>query len=246
MAQTSRKTTQKKAPARSTASRSTTKSTSVVKQDSMQASENSTQASRRRAREQVAFRKSSLIIIVAILIVAALLYYFRSLFIVATVNGQPITRASYYAELEKQSGQQVLNTLVTKKLIAEEAAKKHVTVTNSEVNTQIATIEKNLKKQGQTLDGALTAQGLTRAGLSDQIYYQKLIEKMLGNTIKVTDAEVNSYIEKNKDSLPQNQSADELKTTVKQQLMQQKQNSAVQGWIASLQKNAKVDYLIKY
>lgn len=199
-------------------------------------------SSPRRARAQ--FRQSSLLLLAAILLIAGLIYIFKGIFVIAMVNGQPITRAEYNTELERQSGKQVLNTIVTKKLITQEAGKKNVTVSDTEINNEIKNIENNLSKQGRKLDDALTAQGLTREQLREQIKYQKLIQKMIGNKVKVTDKEVNDYIAKNSASLPQGQNPDQLKKSISNQLMQQKLNDATQTWIDNLQKNAKVNYFI--
>src|SRR5690348_15986934 len=74
---------------------------------------------------------------VALVILAAILFLLRSWFIVAIVNGQPITRASFTRELEKKDGRDVLNSLVTKTLIFQEAAKNNVTISDSDVNAQL-------------------------------------------------------------------------------------------------------------
>jgi parvulin-like peptidyl-prolyl isomerase len=180
-------------------------------------------------------------VIIALL---ALAFFFRSLFIVAIVNGQPITRLAYINELEQTAGKQAMNSLVTKTLILQEAKKNNVTVSQKEVDDQIKTIQDNLAKQGQQLDSVLALQGMTQASLREQIYLQKLVEKMVGKNITVSDKEIADYIDKNKDSLPQNTSEADLKKQVHDQLYQQKLNDKVQTWIQGLQQKAKVSYLI--
>ena len=91
------------------------------------------------------------IIVAVIIILAALAYYYKSLFIAVTVNGSPITRLAVIEELEKVSGKQVLDSLITKKLINGEAIKKGVSVTSEEVDAEIKNIENQIKAQGQTL-----------------------------------------------------------------------------------------------
>ena len=72
---------------------------------------------------EVAFKKrqfistKTAIIIAVIIILAALVYYYKGLFIAATINGSPITRLAVIKELEKASGKQALDSLITKKLI---------------------------------------------------------------------------------------------------------------------------------
>lgn len=179
-----------------------------------------------------------------LLLVAGLVYYYRSLFVVATVNGQPVSRLAYIQEMERESGRQAMNTLVTKTLILQEASKQKVGVSEKEIDDEIKKIEDNLSKQGQKLDQVLGIQGINKEGLEEQIKYQKLIEKMVGKNITVTDKEVTDYIDKNKDTFPEGTNPAELKTSVTDQLKRQKLNDKIQAWLDNLQKNAKVNYLV--
>lgn len=189
-------------------------------------------------------KRAYLISAVVIVVLLALAFFFRSLFVVAIVNGQPITRLAYINELEQTAGKQAMNSLVTKTLIQQEAKKNNVSVSNSEVDAQIKTIQDNLAKQGQQLDSVLALQGMTMPALREQIYLQKLVEKMVGKNITVSDKEISDYIDKNKDSLPQTASQADLKKQVHDQIYQQKLNDKVQTWIQGLQQKAKVSYLI--
>lgn len=191
------------------------------------------------------FKRAYVIGAVVVIALAGLLFYYRSLFVVATVNGQPISRLSYIQELERMSGQQAMNALVTKNLILQEAGERNVKVNDEEVDTEIKKIDENLKGQGQNLDSVLTLQGLTREALREQIYLQKLIEKMVGDSVKVTDEEVTTYIENNQETLPEGQSEEEQQVAVREQLRQQKLNEQVQTWLQELQQNAKINYLIQ-
>ena len=191
-------------------------------------------------------KRSYAIAALVILLLAGLLYLSRSLFVAAMVNGQPISRMSVISELEKQSGKQALDTLVTKTLIQQEARKQNVTVNQDEINQEMKKIEDNVKKQGQTLDQVLSLQGMDRKGLEDQIRIQKTVEKILGKDIQVTDKEVTDYITANQEALGLNPEAAETKTQVKDQLTQQKLSEKFQAWIQNLQKNANINYFVSY
>jgi parvulin-like peptidyl-prolyl isomerase len=240
--------TEKAAPKKTTplrANRKTASSGAKPQAQSVQAttSQPATTQSRHRF-PAIKVRRAYLITAVVIIALLALAFFFRSLFIVAIVNGQPITRLAYINELEQTAGKQAMNSLVTKTLILQEAKKNNVTVSQKEVDDQIKTIQDNLAKQGQQLDSVLALQGMTQASLREQIYLQKLVEKMVGKNITVSDKEIADYIDKNKDSLPQNTSEADLKKQVHDQLYQQKLNDKVQTWIQGLQQKAKVSYLI--
>lgn len=186
----------------------------------------------------------ALLIILAGVFLVGLLYYFRGQFIVATVNGQPIWRLTLVRELEKQGGRQTLDSIITKTLILQEAKKQKILVSNEEINQEIKKFEEDLSGQGQDLDQLLTNRGMTRADLSEQIKLQKLVEKMTKNDLQVSDQEVNEYLEKNKNTLPQNADKEQIKTQVREQLKEQKLNEKIQSFIQSLRDQAKITHLL--
>ena len=181
-----------------------------------------------------------------IILLVVIFTLFKNQFIVAEVNGQPITRLQLINALEKKDGKTVLDSLITEQLILQEASKRKVTVSASEVSSQISQIEKSVSSQGQSLDALLAQQGMSRSDLNDQVKIQLLLKKMVGGKITVSDKEVNDYIEQNKDSIPQGTDPATLKTQAKQQLEQQKLNTGIQTFVSALQKKAKVQYLRNY
>lgn len=190
--------------------------------------------------------RNYLMIALGILVLAGLLYLGRSLFLAAVVNGQPITRVAVISELEKQSGKQALDTLITKTLILQEARKQNVTVSQDEINAELKRIEDNVKASGQTLDEVLALQGMSRESLIEQIRIQKTVEKILGKQIQVTDKEVQDYISKNSETLGSDPNSQETKNNVKQQLTQQKLSEKFQTWLDDLKKKAKINYFVSY
>jgi foldase protein PrsA len=191
-------------------------------------------------------RTSYIILVAAIILFAGAIYYFRGLLVAAVVNGQPISRMEVVKETEKQSGKQALETLVRNALIEQEAAKANVTVSNKEIDDQIKKVEKQLAGQGQKLDQVLAMQGMTRSELRNLIRLDQLVGKLVGKDIKITDKQVADYMEKNKETLPENQNQDDLKKTIKEQLRQQELNQKVQTWLQEIQKKAKINYFVQY
>ncbi len=183
-------------------------------------------------------------LIVIILIAAA--FFLKGLFIVALVNGQPITRLDVITELEKQGGKQTLSSMVNQALILQTAKKKNIQVSQKEIDDAVKQVEDSLKSQGQSLDTALAVQGMTKQDLLMQLKLRSLVEKLLADKIKVTDKEVADYIEKNKDTLPTDLKEDEIKKGVEEQLKQQKLATASQVWLEELNKNAKINYFVNY
>jgi parvulin-like peptidyl-prolyl isomerase len=183
-------------------------------------------------------------LIVVVLVIAAI--FLKGFFVAAVVNGEPISRIQVISDLEKQGGKQALSSLVNQTLILQEARKKNIQVSQSEIDTAVKKIEDSLKSQGQNLDTALTAQGMTRKDLSFQLKLRSLVEKLLADKVKVSDKEVADYIEQNKANFPATMSADDIKKSVTEQLKQQKLGAASQAWLQDLTKNAKINYFVTY
>lgn len=188
--------------------------------------------------------KKQFIIPLVIVVIIALLYYFKGLFVVATVNGQPITSIALINEMKKESGKQSLNSLVSESLILQEAHKQNITISDKDIDGQINTLESSLTSQGQNLDDVLSQRGMTRNDLRDQIKVQLIVDKMLGSKVTVTDKEINDYYNQNKSSLPSTMDEKSAKASIKQQLRQQKIASAFQTWISGLEQKAKINYFV--
>lgn len=195
---------------------------------------------------KTAFRNPRFWVGVGVVVLAVALYLTRGLFVAALVNGQPISRLTVISQLEKQGGKQTLNNLVVEALIRQEAQKRHIVVSQADVDSQMKKIEDQLKGQGVTLDDALSARGMTRGDLISQIQLQAMIDKMVGTSVKITDDDVAAYIAKNQDSLPKDLSDDDLKKQVRTQLEQQQLQEKTQTFVANLQKNAKINYFVNY
>lgn len=179
-------------------------------------------------------------IIVTIVIIFGI---FRGQFVVATINGEQLSRLELIGNLEKQQGKTVLDNLIIEKLILQEAKSKKIAVSDNELNQEIQAIEKNVGSQGQKLDDLLNLQGMSRDDLKRQLKIQLILKKLVG-TIKVEDKDVTSYMEKNKESLPEATVEAELKQKINAQLVQQKTNEKIQSLISDLKSKAKIKYLL--
>lgn len=235
--------------AKKISAKKTTKKTVVKKTTSVQAArvpEKSKPASSKTFQTLLTKRNIITVLVAIIILLAAVLYMFRGLFVAATVNGQVISRFTLTAELDKKAGKQTLEALVTKDLILQEMAKKNITVTDAQVNTELKKIEDTLSKQGRTLTDALSQQGLTKADLVDQLRIQKMIEKLFAKNITVSGKEIDAFLAQNKDSLPAGQDPAALRVSAEAQIKQQKLTAKFQAWLAALQKTAKIQYFVNF
>lgn len=185
------------------------------------------------------------IVVGIVVVVLALVYVYRGLFIAATVNSRPIGRLDVIKLLEKQGGKTTLDTLVTKELILQDAQKRKVNVSQTDIDAEIKKIEASLTAQGQTLDTALQSQGMSKNDLVDEIRLQLIVQKIVGKTVTVTDKEVDDYIN-SQQSLTVSPTGEPSRATIKQQIEQQKLQQKVQEYISGLKSKAKINYFVNY
>ncbi|QQG47853.1 MAG: SurA N-terminal domain-containing protein [Candidatus Woesebacteria bacterium] len=173
-------------------------------------------------------------------------FRFKNLVVAAMVNGEPISRFKIISELEKRSGSQALDSIITQTLISQEAKKQNINVTQTEIDNQINSLENSLKSQGQDLNSALATQGMTKEDLITQISLQKMVEKLVGKDIEIKDQQIDDYIKANKDTFPKDEKPEDIRSKVKNQLFQQALSQKFQTWITDLKSKAHITYFIKY
>ncbi|PIT90062.1 hypothetical protein COU23_00570 [Candidatus Kuenenbacteria bacterium CG10_big_fil_rev_8_21_14_0_10_36_11] len=194
------------------------------------------------------FNKKTALIALSIIVIAVigfLAYQYKNLLIAAKVNGTLIGRLEIINILEKASGKNVLESLITQKLIDEEAKKKGALVNAEEIDAEIKNIADQLKAQGETLDKALATQNMSLDDLKKQIITQKELEKILADEIQVADAEIETYLKDSGVTIPAGQEAN-YQNQAKTQLQQQKLATASQTLITSLRAQANIKYFINY
>lgn len=137
---------------------------------------------------------------IIIIVLALLISYKKSWFIAATVNGSPISNFAVLNEENNQYRKQTIDQLVNEKLILSEANKKGVKVSEKDIDTKIAEIEKQVGG-ASALDSLLAQQGQTRIGIRGQIKITLSLEKMYESESSVSADEVTKFIEQNKNQL---------------------------------------------
>jgi len=190
--------------------------------------------------------KTFIIVLAVAAIILGGAYYFKSLFVAATVDGTPISRLSIVRELEKKAGKNVLDTLITKKLIEDEVKKQGIIVKSEDVESEIKKIEAQVTAQGGTLEQALSGQGMTDADLWEQIMINKELEQLLADKITVSDEEINQYLSTNKIAPTKGVSSDDLKNQTREQLKGQKFNTEAAKLIDDLRAKATIKYYTQY
>lgn len=187
-------------------------------------------------------KKTMAVLIVLLLI--GIVFYFKDYFLAATIDGKTISRFSVIERLEKQSGKQALDSMITEQLIENEAQQQGLAVTDEEVAAEIKTIEASVTAQGSTLEEALAGQGLAMEDFKKSLKLQKALEKLLGDKIKVTEEEINQSLG-DKSGIPAGKE-EEIRQQITQQLKSQKLNQEASKYIEELRAKAKIKYFMQY
>jgi len=119
---------------------------------------------------------------------------------VATVNGQPITNAAFYKKVDATSqAKGVFQQMVQSDLIDSYAKDNKIDIPDSAVNTEEDQIKARLPP-GQ-FEQVLKQQNLTEPDVRNILREKLIVEKAIGDKIKVSDAEISAYIAKNHTTL---------------------------------------------
>lgn len=179
------------------------------------------------------------IIIIVLVILALLAFRFKNLFIVATVNGKPITRLAFEKELNSKFGDQTLENMISEQIILSEAKNKGVSVEKADVDSKVKEIEERLKGQ-IALDDALKAQGLTKESFEKQLEVQLIIDKMFDKEATISDKEIDEYLSQNQEALASSTDPAKLREDIYQTLKQQKVGDLFDKWFTEAKQKANI------
>ena len=191
-------------------------------------------------------KRTSLIILLLLILLAIFVYKNVGLFVVASVNGKPISRIALIKELEKQGGKQVLDSIITKQTILGEASKKKIAVSDKELSDKIDEVKSDLEKQGTDLESVLKYQNQSMEDFKDTIKMRLIIEKLLADKVKVSGEEIKEYYDKNKDMFDKTKTFEELKDDIKDQVYQGKLSQEYKKWIQDIRSSAKINYFVNF
>ncbi|HMO78422.1 MAG TPA: SurA N-terminal domain-containing protein [Candidatus Paceibacterota bacterium] len=186
------------------------------------------------------------IVLATLMVCGTLLYINRGVFIAATVDGSPIYRLTVLTELEKQGGAQALDTLITDVLLEKEFASRNITLSDSDIDAEIKKIEEQVSAQGGTLEAALAQQGMTMTVLREQITIQKKLELALQDKVAITDEELQAHIKESGATVPEGAEGEAIIAQIKDELKQQKFQSAAQTFVSDLKSKAEVVRYVTY
>lgn len=118
--------------------------------------------------------------------------------VVATVNGESISKSELYDLLVKKSGQQALDSLITQKIIELEAEKKKIKVSDSDVEKEMENLYENYGGK-EAFTQNIEMSGYSLDDVKKEMLLNIKLKKLLEPRIKITEEEIKDYFEKNKD-----------------------------------------------
>ena len=179
------------------------------------------------------------LIIIGLIILAVLFWWGRKYFIVAMVNGQPISRFELSSRLKSQFGETVLDQLINERLLLGATRQQGIFITAEEIDQRIKEIEKSLEGK-MSLEQALGLQGLTLSNFRRQLELQLSIEKKFAKEATVSGAEIDEYLKNSENQFPDATDPAKLKTEVESFIKQQKISKLYEEWFGKIKQEAKI------
>jgi len=127
--------------------------------------------------------------------------------IVATVDGDPITAHELERFAAERGGAnadrgQVLEALITDKILRKEAAAKGIAVKDADVDAYVAQVKARNRLDDARFEEAITGQGLTmaqyRARVKDELEKSQLVNREIRARVSVSPEEIERYYEANR------------------------------------------------
>ena len=120
----------------------------------------------------------------------------------ATVNGEDISRDELHERLVDQYGQELLDSLITEKVIDQEAKKENVKVTQEEIDEEKAVYAESYGGE-DALKQTLESSGLSMADFEEDIESYLATKKLLEPRIEISEEDMKTYFDENKESFAQ-------------------------------------------
>ena len=118
--------------------------------------------------------------------------------VVAKVNDETITKEELYNFMVSQNGRQVLDYMISEKIVEMEAKAQNISVTKEEVDEKIA---KAAEQYGgiEIFEQTITSYGYSMNAIREDIEKSLIIEKLIGDRVEITEEEMKNYFEENKE-----------------------------------------------
>jgi len=158
--------------------------------------------------------------------------------VAAVVNGKPIFSWDLNNTLRARYGQQTLEGMIGEMLIADEARKAGVTITDADLQMKQQEVLASLGTD-VSLDDFLKFQGITKEDFQHQLKVQLVVERLLTKGVTIPDSDINAYIATNAATLTATDPA-KLKEEARQMIISNMVSAKLQTWFTDLRQKAAV------
>ncbi len=158
--------------------------------------------------------------------------------VAAVVNGRPVFSWELNNTLRARYGQQTLEGMIGEMLIADEANKAGVIITDQDLAAKQQEVLASLGTD-VSLDDFLKFQGLTKNDFQHQLKVQLTVERLLTKGMTISDSDINAYIATNSATLTATDPA-KLKEEAKQMIISNAVSGKLQSWFTALRQKAAV------
>ena len=121
----------------------------------------------------------------------------------AMVNGEPITQEDLYKILLEKNGEAMLTALINDRIREIEVKKQNITVSNEEIEKALASLLTQYRGNEDYLNEVLESYNMTMADLRLNAKYNIEFKKIIEKDITVTESEMKSYFEFEKEAFTQ-------------------------------------------
>jgi len=142
------------------------------------------------------------IVIICILVSVVAGFGMVSQEVVASVNGEKITKKELTDFLLKQSGQEALNALIEQKIIELEAKKQNIVPTEEDIQKEMETYYEYYGGE-EGFKQTLALSGYSLADFKEDLALNLKIKKLLEPRISISEEEIKTYFEENKSAFAQ-------------------------------------------
>lgn len=115
---------------------------------------------------------------------------------VATVNGTKITKDQLYDKLANYYGSNVLDSMISEELVAQELKAKSITVTDADLAAEISALKLQFGSD-ENFQAALAGAGMTEDDLKENVRLSAMIRLSLQSTTNVTDEDIEAFFNEN-------------------------------------------------
>lgn len=162
----------------------------------------------------------------------------KGLVLAAIVNGKPIFSWQLNHTLRTRYGQQTLEGMIGEVLIANEAKKSGVVVTDADIQDKQKEILSSLGTE-VNLQDFLKFQGLTENDFNQQLRIQLTVEKLLSRDLTITETDIDNYIATNRALLTATEPAT-LREEAKKAIIGNTVSEKLQSWFLELRQKSNV------